>query len=105
MADQVETAQSPEDRLMALMGDGNELDIIPSTDDDEPPEVEVATESEGETTEGDETEGDSQEDSPEDEGTLTLTHNGKDVEVPIAEAKALRFATMPPTEIPPNPTP
>ena len=90
MADQVETAQSPEQRLMALMGDGNELDIIPSTDDDEPAEVEAeSTESEGETTEGDETEGDSQEDSPEDEGTLTLTHNGKDVEVPVAEAKAL----------------
>lgn len=55
------------------------------------PENEVEREAEPdeqEEVESEEAEGDSKEETPED-GTLKLTHNGVEVEVPIAEAKAL----------------
>mgnify|MGYP006315908463 CR=1 FL=1 len=64
MADQAEAVQSPEERMLAFVGDNGTLDAIPDKY------------------------ADSQEQT-EEEGTIVLTHNGKDVEVPIAEAKAL----------------
>ena len=91
MADQAEAAQSPEDRLMALMGDGDELNIIPNRDDEEEAPEDDAPQGESETNEdaeGEDLEDDSQEDSSE-EGTLKLTHNGKEVELPVSKVKDL----------------
>lgn len=91
MADQAEAAQSPEERMLAFVGDGGTLDAIPdkyADDEEEAEPQEAEPEAQGEEVEGEETEGDSEEQTPE-EGTLILNHNGKDVEVPIAEAKAL----------------
>lgn len=91
MADQVETAQSPEERMLAFVGDNGTLDAIPDKYADDEEEAEPQTEpqeAQGSEEASEETEADSQEQT-EEEGTIVLTHNGKDVEVPIAEAKAL----------------
>ena len=90
MADQAEVVQSPEERLMALMGDGDEVDVVPTRgDEDAPEDDEPKGESEtNEEVESEDSDDDSQE-QPEEDGTLKLTHNGKEVEVPIAEAKKL----------------
>lgn len=90
MADQAEAVQSPEERMLAFVGDGGTLDAIPDkyADEEETEPQDAEPEAQGEEVDGEETEGDSEEQAPE-EGTLILNHNGKDVEVPIAEAKAL----------------
>lgn len=91
MADQAEVVQSPEERMLAFVGDKGTLDAIPDKYADDEEEAEPQ-EAEPEAQEGEEASEESDSDSQEqteEEGTIVLTHNGKDVEVPIAEAKAL----------------
>ncbi len=77
------TEQSAQDRMESLLEDGFLTEEEPqqqAAEEGEAPETEEEVESG--------VEGDSEEETPE-TGTLKLTHNGEEVEVPIAEAKAL----------------
>lgn len=79
MGDQAELEQSAQERMESLLDAGFLKE--------EPKEEEQPSE-ETEEVESEEVEGDSQEETPE-TGTLKLTHNGEEIEVPIEEAKAL----------------
>jgi hypothetical protein len=83
MGDQAEVEQSAQDRMESLLAAG----FLEGEQEQEEAQ-ETAPEVEQEEVEGEEAKGDSQEETAE-AGTLKLTHNGEEIEVPIAEAKNL----------------
>lgn len=82
MSDQAEVEQSAQDRMESLIDAG----FLTDEPEEKAPKEEASDGTEE--VESEEVEGDSEEEQPE-TGTLKLTHNGEEIEVPIAEAKAL----------------
>lgn len=85
MGDQAEVEQSAQERMESLLSAGFLESEVPE-EQGEQQSAEASDQQEA--VEGAEAEGDSQEETAE-AGTLKLTHNGEEIEVPIAEAKNL----------------